>query len=181
VEAFGLEPVGGAGAAIGSVGALRDDAFGVEGAGFAEDGFAVAGNVFGKADGFVVGREQRREEVFAFAEGEVAGIVAVDVEEVEDEVGEGMGFGVLKRSLKQREAGGAVGGEDDDFAVEGAVADGEIGDGFGDVGHAVGPVDAFAGEELNLLVRFAGLDAVAVEFELVDPVVGVGGGVGFES
>ena len=58
--------------------------------------------------------------------------------------------------------------------------DGEIGDGLGDVGHAVSPVDALAGEELDLIAGLAGLDAVAVELELVDPVVGVGGGGGFE-
>jgi len=68
VEAFGLEPVGGAGAPIGSVGALGDDAFGVQGAGFAEDGFTVAGNVFREADGFVVGWEEGGEELFAFAQ-----------------------------------------------------------------------------------------------------------------
>jgi len=75
----------------------------------------------------------------------VAGVVAVDVEEVEDEVGEGVGFGVLKGGLEERETGVAIGGEDDDFAVEGAVVDGKVGDGFGDIGHAVSPVDTFAG------------------------------------
>jgi len=67
VEAFGLEPIASARAAVGSVGSFGDDAFGVEGAGFAEDGFAVARDVFGEADGFVVGWEDRGEELFAFA------------------------------------------------------------------------------------------------------------------
>ncbi len=182
VEAFGLEPVGGAGAAIGGVGALGEDAFGMEGAGLAEDGFAVAGNVFGEEDDFLVGfcGEEGGKELLALAEGKVAGIVAVEVEEVEDEVGEGMGFGVLEGGLEESEAGGAVGGEDDDFAIEGAVLDGESGDGVGYVGHTVGPVDALAGEELDFVAGLAGLDAVAVELELVDPLVACGGGGGFE-
>jgi hypothetical protein len=151
----------------------------------AKDFFAVAGNVFGEPKGIVgvaAGRgKERGEEVFAFAEGEVAGVVAVEVEEVEDEVGEGMGFSVLKGGLEEGEAGGAVGGEDDDFAVEGAVVGGEVGDGLGDVGHAVGPVDTFASEELDFLSGLAGLDTVAIELEFVDPVVCVGDGGGFES
>ena len=40
--------------------------------------------------------------------------------------------------------------EDDDFAVEGELVGGEGGDGVGDGAHAVGPVEAFAGEELDL-------------------------------
>jgi len=102
------------------------------------------------------------------------------VEEVEDEIGEGMSFGVLEGGLEEGEAGVAVGGENDNFAIEGAFADGEIGDGLGDVGHAMRPVNTFAGEELDLVAGLAGLDAIAIELELVDPVVGVGGGLGFE-
>jgi hypothetical protein len=128
VEAFGLEPVAAADAAVGCVGTLGDDAFGVKSASLAEDGFAVAGNVFGEAEGFVgvffICRrrwKEMREELLALVEGEVARVVAVEMEEVEDEVGEGMGFGVLEGGLEESEAGVAVGREDDDFAVEGAV------------------------------------------------------------
>ena len=144
--------------------------------------FAVAGNVFGEADGFVgvVGGEDGGEEGFAFAEGEVAGIVAVEVEEVEDEVGEGMGFGVLKGGLEVGEAGVAVGGEDDDFAVEGAVWTGRAATALAMAGMRWVQSRPLRVRSWTLLAGFAGLDAVAVELELVDPVVGVGGGGGFE-
>ena len=149
-EAFGLEPVGGAGAAVGCVGALGDDAFGVELRRRGGRRFRRCRGCLRRGGGvrrLGCGWEEMGEELLAFAEGEVAGVVAVEVEEVEDEVGEGVGVGVLEGGLKEGEAGVAVGGEDDDFAVEGAVVRGELGDGGGDGGHAVGPVEALAGKK----------------------------------
>ncbi len=69
--------------------------------------------------------------------------------------------------------------EDDDFAVEGELVGGEGGEGVGDGAHAVRPVEAFAGEELDFAAGFAGLHAVAVELDFVQPVgaVGCGGGL----
>ena len=51
--------------------------------------------------------------------------MAVEVEEVEGEVGEGVLGAFLEGGLQVGEAGGAVGGEDDDFAVEGGGVGGE--------------------------------------------------------
>ena len=48
------------------------------------------------------------------------------------EVGEGVLGAFLEGGLEVGEAGGAVGGEDDDFAVEGADVGGEAGDLGGD-------------------------------------------------
>ncbi len=101
---------------------------------------------------------------FAFDEGEVAEVVAVEVEEIEDEVGEGLFGSFLKGGLEVGEAGVAFVVEDDDFAVEDGGFAGEDGDLGGDGLHAVGPVEAGAGEELDLRAGFAGLNAVAVEF-----------------
>ncbi len=86
------------------------------------------------------------------------------MEEVEDEVGEGLFDAVLERGLEVGEAGGAVFGEDDYFAVEDAGLRGQGCDLGGDGLHAVGPVEAGAGEEFDVGAVFAGLDAVAVEF-----------------
>ena len=97
------------------------------------------------------------------------------MEEVEDEVGEGILGSVLEGGLEVGEVGGAVGGEDDDFSVKGEGVGGEGGDGGGDGGNAVGPVEAGAGEHLDFGAGFAGLDAVAVEFELVEPAGPFGG------
>ena len=106
--------------------------------------------------------------------------MAVEVEEIEDEVGEGLFGAFLKGGLQVGEAGGAVVGEDDDFAVEDGGFGGERGDLGGDGLHAVGPVEAGAGEELDLRAVFAGLDAVAVELELVQPAFGGGWGGGLQ-
>ena len=59
------------------------------------------------------------------SEGQVAQVVSVEVKEVEGEVGEGMLGAFLKGGLQVGEAGGAVGGEDDDFAVEDGGVGGE--------------------------------------------------------
>ena len=118
------------------------------------------------------------EEGFAVVQREVAGVVAVEMEEVEAEVGEVMPGALLEGGLQVGEAGGAVGGEDDDLAVEGDLVGREAGDLSGDGGHAVGPVEALAGEELDAVAVFASLHAVAVEFEFVQPAVVGGRGLG---
>ena len=106
--------------------------------------------------------------------------MAVEVEEVEDEVGEGWRCAFVEGGLQVGEGGDAAVVEDDDFAVEGELVGGEGGDGVGDGAHAVGPVEAFAGEELDAGAGLAGLDAVAVELELVEPGGAVGRGVGLD-
>ena len=64
--------------------------------------------------------EEIGEECFAVAQREVTGVVAVEVKQVEDEVGErGIPGVVLEGGLEVGEAGSAVGGKHDDFAVEG--------------------------------------------------------------
>src|SRR5207245_797118 len=80
--------------------------------------------------------------------------------------------------LEVGEAGVAVGAQDYYFAVEDAAVGGKGGDLGGDGLHAVGPVEAGAGEELDFGAVFAGLDAVAVELELVEPAGGGGWGGG---
>ena len=176
--AFGFEPVGAAAGAVGSV-ALGDDAFGLELAGLGEDGGAAAVDVIAEAECAVVAvGEDGGEEFFARAELEVAGVVAVVVEEVEDEVGERVALAFVERCLQRGEGGDAAVVEDDDFAVEGEFVGGEGGDGVGDGAHAVRPVEAFAGEELDAGAGFAGLDAVAVELDLVKPGGAVGRSVG---
>ena len=48
------------------------------------------------------------EELLAFADGEVAGVVAVEVEEVEDEVGEGVALALVEGGLEVGEGGDAA-------------------------------------------------------------------------
>src|SRR6185437_7043633 len=174
--AFGLEPVGAAAGAVGGV-ALGDYAFGTELAGLGEDGGAAAVDVLAEAEGaFAGGGKYRGEELLAFADGEVAGVVAVEVEEVEDEVGQGEALALVEGGLEVGEGGDAAIVENHDLAIEGELVGGESGDGVGDSAHAVSPVQSFAGEELNARAGFAGLDAVTVEFDLVQPVRAVRSG-----
>ena len=84
VEALALEPVGAAAGGVFGGGALGDDAFGVQLAGVVEDGGAVGFEVFGEAEDVGVGAERGvRRGVPCAREREVAGVVAVEVEEVE--------------------------------------------------------------------------------------------------
>src|SRR6185437_7894132 len=99
-------------------------------------------------------------------------VAAVEVEKIEDKVRELVLGAFLKACLEIGEASGAIGTEDDDLAVEGAGCCGEAGDLIGDGLHAVGPVEALARKELDLAAGFAGLDAVAVELELMQPTGG---------
>ncbi len=121
VEAFALDPVGAAAGAVFCGRELGDDALGAHLAGVVEERGAIGFQVLGEAKDVVGdGRDEFGEERFAIAEGKVAGVVAVEVEEVEAEVGEVMFGAFLEGGLQVGEAGGAVGAEDDDFAVEGA-------------------------------------------------------------
>jgi hypothetical protein len=70
--------------------------------------------------------------------------------------------------VEARQAGGVL---DDDLAVDPGGAEPEAGQRLGDAAEAVGPVEAGAGEELDLAAIDAGLDAVAVLLDLVHPLV----------
>ena len=82
---------------------------------------------------------------------------------------------VLKSGLQIGKAGGAAGREDDDFAVDDGGVGGQLGDFGGERLHAVRPVEAGAGEELDTITVFASLNAIAVEFEFVNPARAAGG------
>ena len=83
-----------------------------------EDLGTFAVDVVAEADGAVVrGGKDFGEEFFTLADGKVAGVVAVEVEEVEDEVGEGVAGAFVEGGLKVGEGGDAAVVEDDDFAV----------------------------------------------------------------
>ena len=57
--------------------------------------------------------------------------------------------------------------EDDGFAVQNEILNGKRGDGAGDGGESVGPVEAVAGEDAGGAAADVRLDAVAVELNLV--------------
>src|SRR5215467_11497256 len=97
-------------------------------------------------------------------------IAAVEMQEIEDIIDEAMAVARLERRLQTREAGATVLVLDHDLAVEQRGTRRKVGDGVGNVRKPLGPVQALAGEQLDLAAIEAGLHAVAVEFDLVHPV-----------
>ena len=87
---------------------------------------------------------------------------------------------LLKGGLQVGKAGVAIGAEHHELAVQRDALRRELGDGVGDGGHAVRPIEPLAGEELHLGAGLARLNAVAVQLQLVQPVAGRGRCRGFE-
>ena len=109
------------------------------------------------------------------AVGERAGreVVAVQMQQVEDEEEKGVVTMVAQRRLQSVEAGDAVGQQRHQLAVEQKVAMAEGGDGGGDGGQAGGPIQAVAGDQLDGAALAPGEQPVAVELDLADPLVAV--------
>ena len=180
MEALALEPVGTAGGSIGAVGALRNDALGVELAGLVEHGDAGGREVLGELEVVGVGGlKEVGKELFAVKQRKVARVAAFEVEEIEAKVGKGVAGAFLEGGLQVGEVGGAVRGEDHDLAIEGGGLDGEFGDGGGNGADALGPVQSAASQHLDGFAVLAGLHAVAVELQLVDPLRAFGRVFGF--
>ena len=103
VEALALDPVGAASGAVFGGGELGDDALGVQLACVVKECGAVGLHVLADAECVLVGgRKDFGEESFAVAQGLAASVVAVEVEEVEHEIGEVMFGAFLEGSLQSR-------------------------------------------------------------------------------
>ncbi len=89
------------------------------------------------------------QQRFALEQRQVARAVAAEVKEVEAEVRERVACAFLEGGLQVGEVGCAAFIENDDFAVERDVVDGQPGDLGGDGLDAVRPVQAGAGKHLN--------------------------------
>jgi hypothetical protein len=75
---------------------------------------------------------------------------------------------------QHREVGGAVGGRDNDLAVDDRGACADVPGLVGDLLEAFGPVVATAGEDLDRAVHKMDLDAIPIEFDLMYPAVAAG-------
>ena len=104
--------------------------------------------------------------------------LAVELEEIEQEIDEGGAVGV-GGLLHEAEVGDAVGTHGAEFAVEIGGSDGKFCQGSGGCGIFGGPVEPGAGEELDLAGCDAGRHAIAVELDFVNP-ERPGGRAGFE-
>ena len=150
---------------------LADDPFQSKIAGLPVEPLAVRLDVVPHADRPRVAGEQLVQRLLAGEERRLAEVVAVEVEEVEGEVDEVvlpvLGEGVLEGL----EAGGAVRLQDHHLAVEDRLDHRELLGLAGHRGEAIGPVLAVAGDQTGLAVADLAEGAVAVVFDLVDPLV----------
>src|SRR5262249_34669733 len=97
-------------------------------------------------------------------------IAAVEMQEIEDIIDEAMAGARPERRPQTREAGATRLLPGHDLPAEHRGTRRKVGDGVGNVRKPLGPVQALAGEQLDLAAIEAGLHAVAVEFDLVHPV-----------
>src|SRR5882757_4927535 len=113
--------------------------------------------------------DKTRKLGFARHERQAREITAVAMEEIEDVIDEPLALARFERSLQPREGGNAVRVLDYDFAIDQRGARRQLRDGGGEVRKFGRPVEPLAGQQPNVAVREAGLDAIAVELDFVHP------------
>jgi hypothetical protein len=118
-------------------------------------------------------RQQAGEPFFSIDQGAGAEILAVEVEEIEQEEHEAGGVAGVGRQLDHAERGDAVGAHAAEFAVEIGLARRERRYRRRDLRIFMGPVEPVAGEEPHLAMVEPGMHAEAVEFDFVQPLVAV--------
>ncbi len=176
-HALDLEPVRRSGAAIDRVAPLGDGAFEAHLAGARDELGTGADDVIAVLErlGIRAGRlQQLREQRLPVLQPGIGEVVAIQVEQVEDDVGEPTADLSSGELLKRLKAGGTVGQEDGHLSVHHRVLDRQARHALCDgreVGRPVAPVSA---QEAHLRVLQARQDPVAVELELVEPLVPLG-------
>ena len=175
VRTFALNPVVATAGMISGIGAFRDDAFQPQFAGMLEQRRSRFGQRFAQTQrsAFWCLRQQPRQRRLARPQRLRFEIGAVEMHEIEDIEHHAVVSAVLEIFLQQRKAGNAVGTFRYQFAVDQRGLGWQVGDSFGNGRKLFGPVEAAAREQLHLAAVEPSLDAIAVEFNLVDPVVAV--------
>ena len=169
--AFDLEPGPATSGAVGGVTPLRDDALEAEAGGLGEEFRSAAAVMVAVFDRAASAGEQRRQGGLALLLRHAPQIVPVEMEEVEDEIDEAAGLAVRQRPLQSGKAGAAARLDRGDLAVEDGVARRPPGQRLGDLGKALRPIEPIAGLQRRAPVCEPGEDAIAVELDLVQPVV----------
>ena len=171
LRAFDLEPGLDASGTVRSRGPLRDDTFEAEAAGVSEDRIAVAPEMLAESDAAVVAirGKELAERRLPLGEWRIPQIEAIDEEKIERIEGEiastaPQGF---DQSPEARNAGLGLG---NDFPVDQPRFQGQGGGRLGDRFEPLGPVEALPGAHGDAAVGDAELHAVAVIFDLVEPV-----------
>src|SRR5262249_16810787 len=98
------------------------------------------------------------------------------MKQIEDVVDEGIALAGLERRLQPGETGNALVGLDHDLAVDQRRARRELGDRRRDIGEFARPLETLPRQQAHLAIIEPGLDAVAVELDLVHPACTLGRG-----
>ena len=176
LRAFGFLPMHAATGEIGPVAMFRDDPFQAQPTGMPDHGFAVALEMRAVAQDPACRRilQQRRQKCFPLDERQFRQIVSIEIEKVEcieDHPVRPTRFQVGLQGREAREPGLVF---DDEFAIEESRAELQVPEGGGNRLEFRRPVEAFAGEELDVLAVDPRLQTIAVELDLVDPLVPMG-------
>ena len=174
--AFDLDPVARPAAGIGSIGALRDDAFLPRAAHRRIQAFARADDMVGDRDRRRGGAQQRFEPFLAFEIAQLRQRLAILFEQVEGEevqrrIGILRAMAALDHRLQRREIGIARTVIGDDLSVDQARRQVERGELRGERRELVGPVEAVSRMDAHRAPRRRDERAIAVIFDLVEPVV----------
>jgi hypothetical protein len=118
-------------------------------------------------------REQGSQPLLALDQRARPEIVAVEMEEIEQEEDQRRRIAAVRRELDYIEGGNAAGANAAQFAVEIGLPDIELGDGFGDRRIFMRPVEAGAGQQFHRTAVEPRMHAVAVVFDFVEPLIAV--------
>src|SRR5438876_3810494 len=125
-----------------------------------------------EADGFPTRRAgQARKRPLAILERRAGEVVPVEVEEVEDEIDQSPVTVALEDVLQRLKAGRAIRLDDHDLTVEQRGLRRQRRGRLRDLGETIGPVLAGAREEPHAAALDPAEDAVAVELDLMQPLV----------
>src|SRR5271165_2743668 len=160
-----LHPVPDPAAPVGPAQTLADDPLQTHFAGLGEDDRALSLDRLAEHDGVDPG-DQRVQFRPADLQRQLAPVLAVDVQEIEDDH-----LGVVRAALgsERREVGVAIGTEHHGLAVEQDVVDGQGADRRGDPREPVGEVGCVPGPQRDPASLLAGEQPVAVMLYLVEP------------
>jgi hypothetical protein len=156
---------------VGQILALRDDSLEAYPAGVPQHGRAVFVAVLAVAEGRTGGqaRDDRREQRLAVKQGRTGEVEAVQVEQIEHVIPKAISAPGLQVGLQVAEMRDALLVFGHHLAVEQRRANLERLEARRDGRKALGPVEGLARQQADVTAVGAGLDTVAVELELMDP------------
>ncbi len=158
--------------AIGRVRELANDAFQPQARGVLQHEVAAVGEVLAVLENAVRRvREQGSQGGLAIEQRAGAGVLAVQMQQIEEIVAEPVAAALAQVRLQGAEIRHAVVGLDHHLAVQECAHDRQGGERLGHIGELGRPVEPAAGQQLDAAVIEAGQQPIAVEFHLVHPAV----------